>query len=327
MSAIAVLPVAGAGTHLRPHTHTLPKALIQVAGKPILGHILDEIQALGIKQLILIVGYMGEKIIKYTEENYHFRIQIVEQRERKGLGHAIYLAREYLPREPILIILGDTIFKADLRKIISGPGSSLAVKTVSDPRRFGIVELKGKFIKSLVEKPARPSSNLAIIGIYYLTNVPLLIESLETMIQEKIRTGNEYQLTDALQLMIKRGEKIKAFEVENWFDCGRPETLLLANKYLLGKGKKTFHRKGSIIIPPVFIAESSVVKQSIIGPYVSIAEGTFISESVLQNSIINENARVEKVLLSASIIGENAIVAGKFQQLNVGDSSEISFIE
>jgi len=324
---VAVLPVAGAGTRLRPHTHTLPKVLIQVAGKPILGHILDEIEKLGIEELILIIGYMGEKIIKYVEENYHFRMHYVEQKERRGIGHAIYLTKDFLPRDPILIVLGDTVFKADLRKMISQPYSSLAVKAVTNPSRFGNVELEGGFIKQLVEKPTHPATNLAVVGIYYLTNISLLIESLGKIIQQDIRTGNEYQLTDALQLMINQGEKIKAFEVEGWYDCGRPETLLLTNRYLLEEKGGTPQREGCIIIPPTFIAESSIVEQSIIGPYVSIAGGVIISASVIQNSIINENARVERVLLSSSIIGEHAVVIGKFQQLNVGDSSEISFIE
>jgi glucose-1-phosphate thymidylyltransferase len=305
----AVIPTAGVGSRLRPHTHTIPKALIQVAGKPILGYILDEIKALSIEEIVLVIGYMGEKVMEYVDNNYDFKVSYVEQSERKGLGHAIYLTKDYISDEPILIILGDTIFKADFKQIMNSPYNSIGVKKVSDPRRFGIVELSGDFISNLVEKPDLPPTDLAIVGIYYINTTQSLFASLEKIIKEGLRTKGE--------------EKITTFEVEGWFDCGEAESLLATNRYLLELKHTDYELEGSIVRPPVFISPYARIDNSIIGPYVSIAGGSVITDSIITDTIINENAKVEHILLRDSLIGDNAEVSGNFYKLNVGDSSEI----
>lgn len=323
----AVIPVAGQGTRLKPHTHTVPKVLIQVAGKPILGHILDQIRALKIKDLTLVVGYMGDKVREYVEQNFRFRVSYVEQRERKGLGHAIHLCRETVdPDEPLLIIYGDTIFSADLSRLEGSRCSLVGVKEVEDPRRFGVVEVKRNRIVRIVEKPARPATNLAVVGINYVVRPGVLFGCLQEIISRDIRTKGEYQLTDALQLMIDRGEKIKTFPVEGWFDCGKPETLLATNRALLDGHHRRYQIPGSVIIPPVYIAETAKVEGSVLGPYVSIAAGSRIHRSLLRDVIVNENAVVDTVLLHNSLIGDNAIVRGSYKKLNVGDSSEVELI-
>ncbi|MCX7918654.1 MAG: sugar phosphate nucleotidyltransferase [bacterium] len=321
----AIIPVAGAGTRLKPHTHTVPKALIYVAGKPILGHILDELESLGVTEIIFIIGYLGEMITEYVDATYRFKSYYVRQEELKGLGHAIHLARYYVKDEPILIILGDTIFKADLHSVLNGEYSAIGVKNVRDPHRFGIVEMKNGFISRLVEKPDEPKTDLAIVGIYYIKNSNLLFKCLDELITNDIRTKGEYQLTDALQMMIERDEKIKTFLIDGWYDCGKPETLLETNRYILEQIHHEVSVEGSIIIPPVFIADTVTIENSIIGPYVSIADNSFISNSVIKNSIINKNAVVKNILLAESVVGDKASVNGKFNKLNVGDSSEVDF--
>ena len=320
----AIIPVAGVGTRLRPHTYTLPKVLLNVAGKPILGHILDALQQHNIDEATIIVGYMGDLVEDYVRRNYSMNVTFIYQEERLGLGHSIWIAREQITdNEPLLIILGDTIFDVDLSLATNSRFSTLGVKSVDDPRRFGVVELEKGFISRLIEKPENPTTNLALVGLYFINNPKLLVESLQTLIDNNIRTRDEYQLTDALQMMIYKGEKFTTFPVEGWYDCGKPETLLSTNRYLLD-GKSTYKTpEGAVIIPPAFVAENAIVERSVIGPYTTVASGATVIDSVVRDSIISDGATVTASTLEQSIIGNNAIVKGKFSRLNVGDSSEI----
>jgi glucose-1-phosphate thymidylyltransferase len=321
----AIIPVAGIGTRLRPHTHTVPKALVPVAGKPIVGHILDELEPIGVDEVILITGYMGDRVKDYVTEAYpRLNICCVDQEERKGLGHAIFLASECVSDDPVLIVLGDTVVTADYSALVKGDRTLIGVKEVDDPRLFGVVEVENGHVKSLVEKPDVPPSNLAIVGLYYIVNTPLLFESLAEVIEQGIMTKGEYQLTDALKIMLERGEDMGTFHVEGWYDCGRPETLLETNRVLLsrsgGNGREV---EGSIVVPPVSIAPTAEIERSVVGPYVSVAAGARISDSVVRDSILNAGAVVERSVLAESLVGEAALVKGHFQKLNVGDSSEI----
>lgn len=320
----AIIPVAGVGTRLRPHTYTLPKVLLNVAGKPILGHILDALQQHNIDEATIIVGYMGDLVEDYVRRNYSMNVTFIYQEERLGLGHSIWIAREHITdNEPLLIILGDTIFDVDLSLATNSRFSTLGVKSVDDPRRFGVVELEKGFISKLIEKPENPTTNLALVGLYFINNPTLLVDSLQTLIDNNIRTRDEYQLTDALQMMIDKGEKFTTFPVEGWYDCGKPETLLSTNRYLLD-GKSTYKTpEGAVIIPPAFVAENAIIERSVIGPYTTVASGATVIDSVVRDSIISDGATVTASTLEQSIIGNNAIVKGKFSRLNVGDSSEI----
>ena len=321
----AIIPVAGEGSRLRPHTYTLPKVLINVAGKPIIGHILDKIIHDGFNEATIVIGYMGEKIIKYVTTNYSLKVDFVEQEERLGLAHSIYIARETIPDEPVLIILGDTIFDVDLKPVISGKYTSLGVKYVEDPRRFGVVQNSGEFASKLIEKPDTPISNLALVGLYWIKNTKVLKKSLTEIVEGEIKTRGEYQLTDALQKMIDSGEKITTFNVEGWYDCGKPETLLSTNRYLLEKNSTQKTGDGYIIIPPVFISPKAKISASVIGPYTTVADNAEIVDSIIRDSIVSEDASVEKSLLDNSLIGNNTVVKGAFRRINVGDSSEIDF--
>ena len=321
----AIIPVAGIGTRLRPHTHTIPKALVPVAGKPIVGHILDELEPVGVREVVLVTGYMGDRVKEYVAEAYpQLDVQCVDQEERLGLGHAIYLTRECVNDGPTLIVLGDTVVTADYSRLISGGRTLIGVKEVEEPQLFGVVEVDGGRVRSLVEKPDVPPSNLAIVGLYYIADTRLLYECLTEVVEKGIRTKGEFQLTDALKLMLERGEDMGTFEVEGWHDCGRPDTLLETNRVLLersgGNGRAI---EGSIVIPPVSIDPSARIERSVVGPYVSVAAGALIRDSVVRDSILNVGALVEMSLLRQSLIGEGAVVRGHFQKLNVGDSSEI----
>ena len=321
-----IIPVAGIGRRLRPHTLTAPKVLLHVAGKPILGHILDRLKKLKISEVIFIIGFLGEKIADYVRKNYKFKTRFVYQKELKGLGFALHLVSPKIKKdEPILIILGDTIMEANLAPILKRKHNSLGTKRVDDPKRFGVVEKEKGLVKRLVEKPEHHTSAQAIVGVYYITDTSLLKECLKETVSKSIKTKGEYQLTDALQLMIKRGAKFSTFNVEEWYDCGNPETLLETNQRLLSKMKITRKIPGSVLIPPVYVSSTAKVINSVVGPFVSVADDAVIRNSVIKNSIVGEEAEVSFSLLESSLIGIATEVSGTFQKLNVADSSVMGF--
>lgn len=324
----AVIPVAGVGTRLRPHTYALPKVLLNVAGKPILAHILDALVEHNVDRATIITGYMGELVEEFVRKRYkNLDVVFVEQRERLGLGHAIWTGRKtYNNDEPLMIILGDTVFDVDLRLAFSSKKNSIGVKQVDDPRRFGVVVMnKNNNIQEFIEKPETPISNLAIVGMYHITNPQALVRSLDYLIDNNITTRNEYQLTDALQRMLLDGEEFTTFSVEGWYDCGKPETLLSTNRFLLEQYPTPRQLKNTVIIPPCYISEEATVENSVIGPYTSIADGAIVKDSIVKNSIISYEAKVLQSLLNESIIGNEAEVNGTFNKFNVGNSSIIDF--
>lgn len=321
-----IIPTAGLGTRLRPHTYSKPKPLISVAGKPVLGHILDTLSTIQIDELIFITGYLGNQIEDYVRENYRLPARFIEQTELKGQAHAIYLAREYVSG-PTLILFVDTIFEADLQRLnrIDADGV-IYVKEVEDPRRFGVTLIESGQITRLIEKPDSGISNLAMIGLYYVRDVEWLMRAIQDMIERNIQTKGEFYLTDALQLMIDQGARFSAETVEVWEDCGKPETVLQTNRYLLDHGRGHIGQTaGSIVIPPVYIDDSAQVVNAIVGPYVSIAAGAVVRDSIIRDSIINREALIQNATLQNSLVGDNALVQGDFRELNVGDSSEIRF--
>lgn len=316
-----IIPAAGKGLRLRPHTHTQPKCLLYVAGKPILGHILDSFKGFKISKLVLVLGTESEAIIKFCKK-YSYSFKFVTQERRLGLGHAIYTGAKGL-KGPTLVLLGDTIIECDFKDFTKRNTNMLAVKEVDNPKRFGIVETKGSNVLSLAEKPPNPKSNLAIIGLYLFQRIEQVHKSVEYLMRKKIRTKGEYQLTDALSHLLELGNKFKVLKVNKWFDCGTAEALIETNRHLL---KKTHHfkkRKNTIIIPPVYISDTAKIMSSIIGPNVSIGDGVIIEKSLVQDSIINKDASIKNIQLSESIIGENACIKGQLKKLSVSDSSVV----
>ncbi len=321
----AIVPVAGNGVRLRPHTHTYPKVLLTVGDKPIIGHILDELSRAGIKKIYMIIGYMGDKVKAYVSEKYHrLDVTYIVQDEPKGLGHAIWTAGDYV-KGPALVILGDTIISADLRKFMNAREDAIAVREVEDPRRFGVVEIKGGRITGMVEKPAHPVSKMAIVGLYAFQDSKPLFQSLDRLIKSGNTTKGEIQLTDAMRLMMKGGHKFVPVEIDGWYDCGKPETLLETNRYILKKKKPAYHAPGCTVVEPVYISLSAKVTNSIIGPYASIGDGVTMDSSIVSDSIINENAVIENMNLNRSLIGPSATVIGRREQINIGENSEIRF--
>ena len=320
----AIIPVAGVGTRLRPHTFSHPKVLLNVAGKPIIGHIMDKLIAAGIDEAIVIVGYLGNMVEKWLLKHYTIKFTFVHQPERLGLAHAIWMCKPYISdNEPLLIILGDTIFDVDLTPVLQSHCSTLGVKEVADPRRFGVAVTDGEKILKLVEKPDTPVSNLAIVGLYFLQQSVGLVASLDHLINHDIKTKGEYQLTDALQIMIDQGHIFKTFTVSGWYDCGAPETLLSTNVMLLKNNATSRKYPGCIINDPVFIASNATLENAIIGPNTTIGEHADISDAIIRDSIIGNYAKVGHIMLDYSIIGNNATITGNPHEINIGDYSEI----
>ncbi len=320
----AIIPVAGVGTRLRPHTFSHPKVLLNVAGKPIIGHIMDKLIDAGIDEAIVIVGYLGNMIEEWLVKHYNIKFTFVTQTEILGLAHAVWMCKPYvIDNEPLFIILGDTIFDVNLEPVLKSPCSTLGVKEVEDPRRFGVAVTDGNEILKLVEKPDTPVSNLAIVGLYFLQQANSLFASLDYLIANKIKTKGEYQLTDALQFMIEGGEKFTTFPVHGWYDCGKPETLLSTNEILLKNNVSIKAYPGCIINDPVFIADNAILENAILGPYTTIGELAVITNTIIRNSIIGNEARVSHIMLNNSIVGNNAFITGSSQEINIGDYSEI----
>ncbi|MEZ5017327.1 MAG: sugar phosphate nucleotidyltransferase [Flavipsychrobacter sp.] len=328
----AIIPVAGAGTKLRPLTYTQPKALIPIAGKTILGVIIDQLQNAGVDEFIFVIGYLGEKIQRYIAKNYpDLKHTFVNQTDRLGTGHAIWLTKEAVNNDEVIIVLGDTICDYSVKEVINSNTSQIGVRKVDDPRSFGVAELDddNKVLK-VVEKPLIPKSNMAMVGIYFIKETKELYEAISAHLSSRADEEGEYHLTNALQKMIDNGVTLKAFRVNNWFDCGKKETLLSTNAILLKElseekqeAQTSYTRDTNVIIPPVSIADGCNITHSIIGPNVSIGDNTTIKSSIIKNTIIGSYAELDEVVLHSSIIGSDAYIRGLSQSLNIGDNTEI----
>lgn len=308
-----LIPTAGEGKRLRPH---YPKPLIPVTGKPILGHILDRVIKLNPKEIGIIINPDTPSIEEYIRENYPYNITLIEQPKPLGLGHAVFMARENYSHSPLLIVLGDTI--TDIGPEILKKENLLGVREVEDPRRFGVIEMKGEYIAGMVEKPEKPKSNLVIAGVYYFKDSKPLFEALSHIIERGMKTKGEYQITDALNLMIKRGEKFKPYLIEEWLDCGTPQALLSTNHYLVEKDPYWKERTGVLVISPVYIDDSTIIKDSIIGPYTSVSKGAEIRNSIIKDSIVMDGATIEGMILEGSLIGKKSRLKGEAKELNIG---------
>jgi glucose-1-phosphate thymidylyltransferase len=322
----AIIPVAGAGTKLRPHTYTQPKALIPLAGKTILSIIVDQLKEVGVTDFIFIIGYLGEKIKDYVQTNYpELNTHFITQNERQGTGHAIEITKELVGNDELIIVLGDTIAEYDLKYMIEAPYSILAVKKVDDPRNFGVAEIGDDgIITKLVEKPAIPKSNMAIVGVYKIKETEILFHKIQ---DRKERSYDDFNLTDALDCMIQNGAIFHSLKVENWFDCGQKDSLLASNAILLKKFGNNMAescvQNNTIIIPPVSIGNGCIIKNSVIGPNVAIGENTTINHAIIKDSIIGAYSNLFEIVLNNSLIGSDAEVKGVSRNLNIGDNTAI----
>lgn len=320
-----VIPLAGFGTRLRPHTWSKPKPLINVAGKAVLGHILDTFDAaLDISEVTFIVGWLGDQIKEYVSAHYDFPAEYVVQEELKGQAHAIYLAKEHL-HGPCMIVFVDTLFEADLSNLEKRDVDGVMyVQEVEDPRRFGVIVEEAGRVTQIVEKPDTCENRKVVIGLYYVRDGKALVDAIEHLLEQGIQTKGEYYLADAFQVMIDRGAHFVSQPVSMWEDCGKPETVLHTNRYLLDHGHaQEVETTRSVLIPPVHIAPSAVIEDSVVGPHVTVGEGARIVRSIVSDSIVDQNSTLENVNIHASLIGRNATARGHIGSLNVGDNDVI----
>jgi glucose-1-phosphate thymidylyltransferase len=321
-----IIPLAGKGTRLRPHTHLTPKPMMKVAGKPVMSYVLDELKKLGnVEQVIYITGHLKEKVEDYARREMAVPSVFIEQKVQDGTAGAIALARDYVD-QPVLIIFVDTIFDADLSKVKTVDADGIIwVKEVEDYQRFGVVVTdKDGNMTRIVEKPKTPISKRANIGLYYIRNWKLLFEGINHVLEQPKNQG-EYFLTDAFQYMIDKGAKIRVIDVEGWYDAGKIETMLETNEAMLtrGRARRPSGDGDSTIIDPVYIEDNVTLKKSKIGPNVSIGSGSVLDGSEISNSIIGANAKISKSVLKNSLVGDDTVLDGVKGEVTVGDHSEV----
>jgi len=316
----AIIPAAGVGERLRPLTLTQPKVLLPVAGKPIIGHIYDRLQQAGITDVTVIINYLGALVSDYSRQNYALNFSFVDQPERRGLGHAVGFGLSELD-EKVLIILGDVILDLDFAALVRSADNLIGVMPVADPRRYGVVELGDGHIRRLVEKPIDPPSNLAIAGVYLIQHGNRLKSAIENIIERNITTKQEYQLTDALQVLLERGEPFRPLDITHCYDCGTRETLLETNRLLLEKYPPPLQVEPSNrVMAPVFIHPTAKLTNTVIGPYVSVGAHTTIIDSQLEDSIIGEDNLITASVLKSSLMGSHNRICQVTGSITIGDN-------
>jgi glucose-1-phosphate thymidylyltransferase len=328
-----VIPMAGRGTRLRPHTWSKPKQLVSVAGKTVLDHVLDSLSSLPASwdiELINIVGYLGDQIEEHLRLNYpNIKSYFIVQENPLGQSHAIKLAEEYL-QGPMLIVFADTLIQSDLSCLADEPADAVAwIKPVPDPRRFGVAELgENGWVKRLIEKPQDVTNNLAVVGFYYFKDAQALISAIDDQIQRDLQLRGEFYLADAINIMLENGLKMHTRPVDVWLDAGTPEALLETNRYLLEHGKDNSAearlRPDVVIFSPVFIHPTAQVIGSIIGPNVSLGAGCRVENSIIRDSILEEEAQTTRVILEASLVGRRAQLSRRAGIINAGDNTEVT---
>ena len=321
-----IIPLAGKGTRLRPHTHVTPKPMLRIAGKPVIDYVMEDLQRLGgVEQVVYITGHLKEKVEAYARGKYPFDSAFVEQKVQDGTAGAVALARPYVD-QPVLIVFVDTIFDADLSVINTTDADGIIwTKEVEDYQRFGVVvtDADGNMTK-IVEKPSTPISKRANIGLYYVRNWKLLYEGIDQVLRSPKNKG-EYYLTDAFQYMIDHGAKIKVVDVAGWYDAGKLDTLLDTNRVMLARGRamRPADAEGVRITDPVRIEDGAVLERCSVGPNVTIGTGTVVRDSTLRNVIVGERSLVERCTLTNSMIGDAAVIEGYRGEVSLGDNSEL----
>ena len=322
-----IIPLAGKGTRLRPHTHVTPKPMLRVAGKPVMSYVMEDVQRLGnVEQVIYITGHLKERVEDYARENFRIPSVFIEQKVQDGTAGAVALAKPYVD-QPVLIIFVDTIFDADLSVVNTTDADGIIwTKEVEDYQRFGVVvtDADGNMTK-IVEKPSTPISKRANIGLYFIRNWKLLYEGIEWVLTQPQNKG-EYYLTDAFQYMIDQGAKIRVIDVEGWYDAGKIETLLDTNRVMLEKGRARKPERvdaGSRVIDPVYVEEGVKIVNSTIGPNVTIGAGTTIENSTLSHTIVGTKSRLTGSTLTNSLVGDEVQLEGVTGEITVGDHSEV----
>jgi len=320
-----IIPLAGKGTRLRPHTHLVPKPMLKVAGRPVMDWVMDTLRELPVSELIFITGHLKEQVEEYATGRYGIPCRYIEQKVQDGTAGAINLARPHVTG-PVLIVFVDTVFEADLSLINRTDADGIIwAKEVEDYQRFGVVVTDAKgFMTRIVEKPKEPISKLANIGLYYIKDVAALWQGIDQVLAAPKNQG-EYFLTDAFQWMIEQGRRILTAEVSGWYDCGKLETLLETNEILLRKGaarRRDF--PGVTVNDPVLIEDEVSIERSVIGPNVTIERGSVIRDSTIAHAIIGADCELSKVALSQSMLGNEVEVQDFRGSASLADHSELA---
>jgi len=327
----AVIPLAGKGTRLRPHTHHTPKPLLKVAGKPVLAYILDDLVEVGVDEVVFIVGYLRDTVEAWIGEHYAgLRSHYVLQEVQDGTAGAVGLAEPFIDDE-LLIVFADAVLEVDyglVRSLDRGFGGIIWAKEVEDYQRFGvIVTAEDGTMERIVEKPSEPVSKLANIGLYYIRDHALLYEGIRETLDAPLGPSGEFYLTDAFQYMVDHGSRILTAPVQGWWDAGKPETLLETNAHLVGgsrggiAGGATI--EGAEVVEPVRIEEGVIVRGGSIGPNVTLERGARVLDCRIRDSVIGVDARLERAELRDSIVGARATVRDVHAVLSVTDDSVV----
>jgi glucose-1-phosphate thymidylyltransferase len=322
-----IIPLAGKGTRLRPHTHLVPKPMLKIAGKPVMAYILEDLERLGgVEQVVYVTGHLKEKVEAYAKSQFSLPAVFVEQVVQDGTAGAVKLAQPYVDQD-VLIIFVDTIFETDLSVIKTTDADGIIwVKEVEDYQRFGVVvtDKDGNMTK-IVEKPSTPISKRANIGLYYVKNWKLLYEGIDHVLTQPKNKG-EYYLTDAFQYMIDKGAKLKVVDVEGWYDAGKLDTLLETNKIVLEKGaaRRPKQMEASVTIhDPVYVEDGVTLSNATIGPNVTLGTGSTVESSTLTDTIVGSKCTIKHSTLHNSLIGDDVVIEGLRGELTVSDHAEI----
>lgn len=322
--------MAGIGSRMRPHTLTTPKPLLPIAGKPIVQRLVEDIAAVceeTITDIAFIIGDFGDKVkqdLRKVASDLGANAHIYHQEEALGTAHAIMCAKEQLDGK-IIVAFADTLFRANF-KLDSEKDGIIWVQKVADPSAFGVVKMNNEgVITDFVEKPKEFVSDLAIIGIYFFKDGGYLREELQYLLDNKIMDKGEYQITDALENMKKKGTQFAPGEVIEWMDCGKKEVTVDTNKRVLENNKDknwiaaTMVKEDAVIIPPCYIGENVKITRSVIGPHVSIGDNTVVEDSVISNTIIQKDAVLKHAQLANSMVGNKAQYKGILRDVSIGD--------
>ena len=320
-----IIPLAGKGTRLRPHTHLVPKPLLKVAGRPVMDWVMDRLEGLDVSELIFITGHLKEQVEAYARSRYRWPSRFIEQKVQDGTAGAVNLARPHV-KEPVLIIFVDTVFEADLTLINRTDADGIIwAKEVEDYQRFGVVVTdRDGFMTRIVEKPSEPVSKLANIGLYYIRDTGALWRGIDHVLASPANKG-EFFLTDAFQHMIEQGKRILTAEVGGWYDCGTRDAIIETNHTLLQKGsaRRPALPDSVTVREPVHIEEGVTIERSTIGPNVTIEKGSKVVDSRLEHTLVGRNCRITRATLKQSLLGDDVELRDVNGMASLGDHAEL----
>lgn len=326
------IPMAGLGSRLRPHTWSKPKPLLQVAGKTVLAHLLESFKTLPDPdnvELVFIIGYLGNQVREYMKEFFpNIKAHYVVQEKMLGQSQALWLAREYL-HGPMIMVFSDTLAETNFSILGKTDLDGIAwVKRVEDPRRFGVAEINAEgYVTRFVEKPTAMDNNRVVIGLYYYREAERILSAIQSQLEGGKTFKGEYFLTEATNIYLENGARMKTQEVDVWLDAGTPEAMLETNQYMLQHGrdnKPVFPEDSGVVIhPPVNIHPDAVIKSSEIGPFASINHACAIENSRLRDVIVDDHTTIRNSDLHDSLIGRNSLVEGTTGRLDIGDNTRV----